>query len=80
MAAKKKAAAKKPMNKTKILTALAEGTGLSKKDVAGVLDELGTLIGKKLGRRGQGVFHLPGLMKVKVISKPATRARKGSNQ
>jgi hypothetical protein len=34
MATKKAAAAKKPMNKTEILTALAEGTGVSKKDVA----------------------------------------------
>ena len=87
MAAKTKAAAKKPMNKTEILTALAEGTGLSKKDVASVFDELGTLIGKNLGtligknlgKRGPGAFNLPGLMKVKVIRKPATKARKGIN-
>ena len=79
MAAKKKAAPAKPMNKTEILTALAEDTGLSKKEVAGVLDELGTLIGKNLGKRGPGVFNLPGLMKVKVIRKPATKARKGIN-
>ena len=79
MAAKKKAAPSKPMTKTEILTALAEGTGLSKKDVASVFDELGTLIGKGLGKRGPGVFNVPGLMKVKVIRKPATKARKGIN-
>ena len=76
--AKKKAPAK-PMTKTEILTALAEGTDLSKKDVASVLDELGTLIGKSLGKRGPGVFNLPGLMNVKVVRKPATKARKGIN-
>ncbi len=77
--AAKKAAPAKPMTKTEILTQLAEGTGLSKKEVSSVLDEIGTLIGKSLGKRGPGVFNLPGLMKVKVIRKPATKARKGIN-
>lgn len=65
------------MTKTEILIALAEGTGLSKKEVADVLTELGTLIGKSLGKKGPGVFNLPGLLKVAVIRKPATKARKG---
>ena len=77
--AKKKAAPAKPMTKTEVLNALAEGTGLNKKEVAGVLTELGTLIGKNLGKKGPGVFNVPGLMKVKVIRKPATKARKGIN-
>ena len=71
--------AAKAMTKTQIVTALAEGTGLSKKEVVSVFDELTTLIGKNLGRRGPGVFNVPGLMKVKVIRKPATKARKGIN-
>ena len=79
MATKKAAAPAKAMTKTEILTALAEGTGLNKKDVAAVLDELGTVIGKSLGKQGPGVFNLPGLMKVKVIRKPATKAHKGIN-
>jgi nucleoid DNA-binding protein len=77
--AAKKAAPAKAMTKTEILTSLAEGTGLSRKEVASVLDDLGTLIGKNLGKRGPGVFNVPGLMKVKVIRKPATKARKGIN-
>jgi nucleoid DNA-binding protein len=78
--AKKKAAApKKPMTKTEILAALAEDTGLAKKEVASVIDGLGKLIGKNLGKRGPGAFSIPGLMKVKVIRKPATKARKGIN-
>jgi nucleoid DNA-binding protein len=77
--AKKKAAPAKPMTKTEIVTALAEGTGLSKKEIVSVFDELSTLMGKNLGKRGPGVFNLPGLMKVKVIRKPATKARKGIN-
>ena len=74
-----KTAAQKPMTKTEILNALAEGTGLSKKEVAGVLDQLGELIGDNLGKKGPGVFNVPGLMKVKVIRKPATPEREGSN-
>ena len=77
--AAKKAVPAKPMTKTELLTQLAEGTGLSKKEVTSVLDGIGTLIGKSLGKRGPGVFNLPGLMKVKVIRKPATKARKGIN-
>jgi len=76
---KKTAAPAKAMTKTEIVTALAEGTGLSKKEIVSVFDELSTLIGKNLGRRGPGIFNMPGLMKVKVIRKPATKARKGIN-
>tara|TARA_A100001391_G_C5066758_1_gene277358 strand:+ start:1044 stop:1397 length:354 start_codon:yes stop_codon:yes gene_type:complete len=84
--AKKKTATKKTtaapakaMTKAEIVTALAAGTGLTKKEIVSVFDELSTLLGKNLGKRGPGVFNLPSLMKVKVIRKPATKARKGIN-
>ena len=77
--AAKKAAANKPMTKTDILSSLAESTGLTKKEIGGVLEELGALIGSNLGKRGPGVFNVPGLMKVKVVRKPATKARMGIN-
>lgn len=80
MAAKKKAAApKKPMTKSEILGSIAEETGLSKKDVSSVFESMAALMGKDLGRRGPGVFTVPGLMKVRVVRKPATKARKGIN-
>jgi len=79
MAAKKKAAPKKALTKSEILGALAEDTELAKKDVAAVFESLGGLIGKSLGRSGPGTFTVPGLMKVKVVRKPATKARKGLN-
>ncbi|MDG1893328.1 MAG: HU family DNA-binding protein, partial [Fuerstiella sp.] len=47
------------MTKTEIVAALAEGTGLSKKEIVSVFDELGTLIGKNIGKRGPGVFNIP---------------------
>ena len=67
----------KPISKTEVLNALAEGTGLSKKQVSGVLDELTSLIAKNIGEGGPGVFNIPGLMKVAVQRKPATEARTG---
>jgi len=77
MAAKSSAA--KPISKTEILNALADGTGLTKKEVSSVLDELAALIAKNVGKRGPGVFNIPGLMKITVTHKPATKARKGIN-
>lgn len=64
----------KPMSKTEILKALAENTGLNKKDVSSVLDELSGLIAKNIGDQGPGVFNIPGLMKIQVVHKPATEA------
>ena len=71
--------AAKPMTKTEILNALAESTELSKKQVGSGLDELATLIGKSLGKKGPGIFNIPGLMKISVQRKPATPERKGIN-
>ncbi len=79
MAAKKAAAKAKPMTKTEILNSLAESTGVAKKDVASVFDELGGLIEQSLSSKGPGVFNIPGLMKITVQRKPATKAREGIN-
>jgi len=79
--AKKKAAAaaKKPMNKSEILTSLSESSELSKKEISRVFENLSSLIAKNLKKSGPGVFTIPGLSKIKVVRKPATKARKGIN-
>ncbi len=64
----------KPLTKSEILNALAEATGLPRKQVAGVLEALGGLIGKNIGKKGPGVFTVPGLLKISVIVKEATKA------
>ena len=69
-----KTAAAKPMSKTEIFNALAESTGLTKKEVASVIDGLTELISKSLGKKGPGTFNLPGLLKIFVQRKPATKA------
>ena len=66
-----------PPTKSDILAALAKDTGLSKRQLNEVFDSLNTIIRKSL--RSNGVFTLPGLTKMKVVKKPATKARKGTN-
>ncbi len=86
-ATKKKAAAaapkvkaiKEPFTKTQLFTTLAERTDMKKKDIATIFDELALIINGHVKRNGAGVFTLPGLLKVKVVRKPATKARKGIN-
>jgi len=70
--------ADKPLSKSEILNSLAESTGLSRKDVQNVLDELETLIGKCL-TEGAQIFNLPGLLKIYVHHKKATEEREGRN-
>jgi len=70
---------KKPMTKTEVLIALAESTGLEKKDVGRLFDELAKLIQQNLSDGGPGVFSIPNLLKVKVVRKPATPEREGIN-
>jgi nucleoid DNA-binding protein len=83
MAAKKKAssakAAQKPPTKSEIIGTVADKTGLTRKDVSAVFDNLNALIKKNVGRRGPGEFTVPGLLKIRVVKKPATKARKGIN-
>ena len=71
--------AKKAKSKTEVLTALAEATGLTRKDVGNVFAQLSELIGKEIGKKGPGVFSFPGLLKIQVIRKPATKATTRKN-
>jgi len=68
---------KKPTTKSEILGHLSEKTGLKRKEVSAVFDELATLIKRDL--KQVGLFNVVGLMKVKLVRKPAQPARKGIN-
>ena len=63
-----KAAGKKAPTKTEVFNGIAEATGLTKKDVAGVFDALSDQIRKSVGSRGPGLFTIPGLCKIVVQS------------
>jgi nucleoid DNA-binding protein len=69
----------KPATKTEFYASLAEKTGLSKKQVSSVFDAFFELHGKELGKKGPGILTVPGLYKIKVVHKPATKARPGFN-
>lgn len=73
-------AAPKPPTKTEIYTNIAEETGLTKKQVGEVFDALEGQIEKSLtGRGAPKMFTLPGLCKITVQNKPATKEREGIN-
>lgn len=72
-------ALRKPMTKSGIMAEISDKTGLTKKQVSSVLDEMTVLIERHIKKGGAGQFSLPGLMKVEVKRKPATKARKGIN-
>lgn len=76
-----KAAAPRPKAATKadIYGAIAEKTNLSKRDVASVFEAMSEMIGRDLGKKGPGLFQIPGLVKLKVVRKDATKAKQGIN-
>jgi len=71
--------ASKPATKGEVYTKLAAMTGLSKKQVSTVFEALTELIGSELGKKGPGLFQIPGLLKLRVVKKPATKAKQGIN-
>ena len=68
-----------PYTKTQTLSEVAENTGLSKRDVASVVEELSNVIERHIKKRACGKFTMPGLFKIQTTRKPATKARKGIN-
>ncbi len=82
MAAKKPSksgnSAGKLTTKSDAFSYIADKTGLAKKEIGAVFEALTGLIKRDL-KKGPGAFTVPGLMKIKVVKKPATKARKGTN-
>jgi len=69
-----KTATAKPKNKSQTYTELAEATGLSRKHDQQLFEALSNVTRKQLGQTRPGVFVLPGLLKMKRVVKPATKA------
>ena len=63
--------------KSEIVATICKDAELSRKQVAAVFESLNGIIKKSL--RGPGLFTMPGLLKMKVVKKPATKAREGIN-
>jgi nucleoid DNA-binding protein len=78
-ASKAKAIAGK-QTKTQIITAIAEQTGLSKKNVGDVFAALGEMVEGHMKKRGSGEFTIPETgVKIRRVKKPARKARMGRN-
>jgi nucleoid DNA-binding protein len=69
----------KAMTKSAVQQEVAKVTNLTRSQVAQVFDALTGLIKKELGKKGPGLFTVPGLLKLRLVKKPATKARKGIN-
>jgi DNA-binding protein HU-beta len=69
----------KRLTKAQVVAEIANATELDKKSVNRVFEALQELIRKQLSARGPGEFVVPGLVKLRVVKKPATKERQGIN-
>lgn len=82
VAAKKRTAisvGKKPFTKSQFVAAICDHTELARKDVVAVLEAVPEIISAHVRKGGPEIFSWPGLLKIQVVKKPATKARKGIN-
>jgi nucleoid DNA-binding protein len=82
-AAKKKAFKVSPASKRRsrgdVVKQIAMGTELKPRQVKDVFSALTQIMAADLGKKGCGEFNLNGLVKLKTVNKPATKARPGRN-
>lgn len=75
---------KKPLSKSEITvnivdSLLAADMDISKKEVNAVLEEFTHIIACSIGKNACGEFNWAGVLKIKKVRKPATKARPGVN-
>ena len=68
---------RKAMTKSQVYSEIADQTGLTKKEVSTVFDELGSIIERHIKKGSVGTFNMAGFLKIKTVKKPARKARKG---
>ena len=64
------------MTKTQLFSDIAENAALTRRQVADVFEALESVIERHVQKGAVGACTIPGLMKIKVMKKPAKRARK----
>jgi DNA-binding protein HU-beta len=71
--------AKGPLSKSDLIQILTEkfAEKLTRKDVKGILEAMASIGLAELKKNG--IFVVPGLVRMVVVKKPATKARKGIN-
>jgi nucleoid DNA-binding protein len=76
---KKQTPLKEAYTKSLLTAEIGTRTGLSKKQVTAVFESIDEIIEQHVKPKSIGEFTLPGLLKITVHKKPATKARKGIN-
>jgi len=71
--------ASKRMSKAQFVTAIAEKSGLTKRQANAALDAINAVVARELGKKGPGEVVLPGLLRLSVVNKPATPQHEGFN-
>jgi len=71
--------ASKRMSKTQFVAAVAEKSGLTKKQANMALEAINKVVARELSKKGPGEVVLPGLLKLSVVIKPATHQHEGIN-
>jgi len=69
----------KRLTKAQVVAEVANASDLDKKSVGRCFEAMQELIRKQLSARGPGEFVVPGLVKLRVVKKPATKERQGLN-
>jgi nucleoid DNA-binding protein len=69
----------KRMTKSQFVTTLAEKSGLNKKQATSALDTINAMVAQQLGKRGPGEVLIPGMLRLNIVNKPATRRHEGLN-
>ena len=64
------------MTKSQIFAEIAENTGLTRRQVSDVFENLSVIMDRHVKKRSIGQFTLPGLLKVKTVKRPARKAQK----
>jgi nucleoid DNA-binding protein len=67
------------MTKSEFVTSLAEKSGLNKNQTQSALESIGVMVAQQLGKDGPGEVLIPGLLRLKVVDKPATHKHEGIN-
>jgi nucleoid DNA-binding protein len=67
------------MSKSQFVSAVAEKSGLNKKQAASALDTMNKVVAQQLGKKGPGAVLIPGLLRLNIVEKPATREHEGIN-
>jgi len=78
--AKKSAAisvGRKPFSKSELISTLCEQTGVARKEIVSVMNAIPEVIKAHLYKSGPEMFTWPGLFKIVIVKKPATKAREG---